>query len=96
MKNSMYTNFFLSGCLQSQHSLLILVLLIGEISLLRPHPEDGKNVETSILPATDDVAPREVTLSLYPALRIADLVLETKATQDSIPVQNKTNEVALR
>jgi dTDP-4-amino-4,6-dideoxygalactose transaminase len=39
--------------------------------------------KNSILPVTEDVAEREVTLPLYPALRDADVVLVAKAVQEA-------------
>jgi dTDP-4-amino-4,6-dideoxygalactose transaminase len=43
------------------------------------------------LPVTEDVAEREVTLPLYPALRDADVVLVAKAVQEAevaLPTEN--------
>jgi dTDP-4-amino-4,6-dideoxygalactose transaminase len=48
-----------------------------------------QEIETSKLPVTEDVAQREVTLPLYPAMRESDVVLVAKAILDAIsePVQ---------
>jgi dTDP-4-amino-4,6-dideoxygalactose transaminase len=52
-----------------------------------------QNCKTSLLPVTEDVAKREVTLPLYPAMHDTDVVLIAKAIQDAIsePMLNKTN-----
>jgi len=50
-----------------------------------------QNCKTSLLPVTEDVAKREVTLPLYPAMHDTDVVLIAKAIQDAIsePVLKK-------
>ena len=57
------------------------------------HFTSYQKFKSSILPVTEDVAEREVTLPLYPALRDADVVLVAKAIQDSMSelVLHKTN-----
>ena len=43
-----------------------------------------QHVKNSILPITEDVAQREVTLPLYPALLDADVVLVAKTIQEVV------------
>ncbi len=52
-----------------------------------------RNVETSSLPVTEDVAGREVTLPLFPKMRDEDVIFVAKAIQEAIsaPVPDKSN-----
>lgn len=52
-----------------------------------------KDFETSKLPVTEDVAEREVTLPLFPAMRDEDVIFVAKVIREAIsaPVPNKSN-----
>ncbi|TFG68203.1 MAG: DegT/DnrJ/EryC1/StrS aminotransferase family protein [Anaerolineales bacterium] len=52
-----------------------------------------QNIKSSILAVTEDIAQREVSLPLYPAMGDTYVVLIAKAIHDALsePVHNKTN-----